>query len=350
MRPIWFHAASAGDVRAITPLIHALTQAEPAIPHYLSTWTQTGRDMAGRLLPHTPLGRPPLDVPPLPGRALARVRPRLLVLEYLELWPAWARACSHRGVPIVVVDGKVSHRSLRIRALLRRAAGRITHFCAQTPQDAENARSLGVPSARITVNGNGKYDGLIGQPPHVSRELLESVGAVDVVLGSLHPDEERDALTALSQTHYRVLIAPRYPRRVTAIMRRAEALGIDVGLRSEGASERRCVILDSMGELAAAYALGRVAIVGGTFGRRGGQNLIEPAVHGRPVIFGPRHERVLAEANALDGQGGWPASDWTHAVTLTERLLTTPGPDPRAALSTLVGATRRNLRVVLAHL
>jgi len=274
----------------------------------------------------------------------------MLVLEYLELWPAWVRACHRQDVPIIVVDGSISRRSLRIRALLRRAAGRITCFCAQTPQDAENARLLGVPTARILVHGNGKYDGLIGDPPQLTDALRQSVGPVDVVVGSLHPDEERMALEALAKTSHRVLLAPRYPKRAEALIRRARALGVDVGRRSRGALDRQWVVLDSMGELASAYALGGVAIVGGTFGRRGGQNLIEPASHGLPVIFGPRHGRISLEVDALRGRGGWPATDWAHAVAIAGARLERRGPDPRAALSTLKGATARNRDVVLAHL
>ncbi len=350
MGPIWFHAASAGDVRAVAPLVDALTTARPDASGYLTTWTATGRAMARRVLPRIPIGRPPLDIPPIPGRALQRVRPRVLVLEYLELWPAWTRACERRNIPIIVVDGSVSHRSLRIRALLRRAAGRISCFCAQTQRDADNARQLGVPTARIQVHGNGKYDGLIGRPPPLTDVLRQSVGAVDIVVGSLHPDEERGALEALAKTPHRVLLAPRYPARAGPLIRRARALGIDVGRRTLGAEGRQWVVLDSMGELASAYALGRVAIVGGTFGRRGGQNLIEPAAHGLPVIFGPRHGRISLEAGALRDRGGWPASDWGHAVSLAGERLQRPGPDPRGALGALKGATDRNLDVILAHL
>jgi len=271
-------------------------------------------------------------------------------LEYLELWPSWIRACARYDVPIVVVDGSVSHRSLRIAPLLRRAAGQIATFCAQTLCDAENARKLGVPSDRIRIHGNGKYDGLIGQPPALNMELSENVGLVDVVVGSLHPDEEKGALEALAGCPYRVLFAPRYPQRTPALIRRARSLGIEMGRRSLGARGHRWVVLDSMGELAAAYALGKTAIVGGTFGRRGGQNLIEPAAHGLPVIFGPHHPRIILEVSALRDRGGWLATDWRDAAALVGRRLLDPGPDPRLSLDILKGATDRNLEVLLPYL
>ena len=350
MGPIWFHAASAGDIRAVAPLIDAVTAARPDQPVYLTTWTDTGRAMAHRLLPHVPLGRPPIDVPPIPGRALSRVGARLVVLEYLELWPAWARACARRGVPMIVVDGRVSHRSLRIRALLRRAASRLALFCAQTTTDAQNACALGVPADRIRVHGNGKYDAIIGRPPTPSERLRRAVGAVDVVLGSLHPDEERPALSALARSGLRALIAPRYPERASRLLRLAARHQINAGRRSDGAARAQWVILDTMGELASAYGLGRVALMGGTFGRRGGQNLVEPAAHGRPVVFGPRHHNINAEVEALRGRGGWQAPDWEAALDCVAARLVNPGPDPRPALAQLRGATARNREAVLALL
>ncbi|MEZ4467270.1 MAG: hypothetical protein R3F60_27970 [bacterium] len=112
----------------------------------------------------------------------------------------------------------------------------------------------------------------------------------------------------------------------------------------------RWVILDTVGELAAAYALAPVAVVAGSFGRRGGQTLIEPAAHGRPVIHGPRTENVAEEVAALAGQGGYPVADWAAACALAARLRTEGGVDPRPALATLPGATARNLAVALALL
>lgn len=353
-RPIWFHGASVGDMRALAPLLAAFGAARPHIPAHVSAMTADGRRLARRLFPHATIGRPPPDLPPLPGRALDRLRPRLIVLEYLELWPAWVAAAHRRAIPVAVVDGRVSHRSLRIRPLLRRAAGRLALFAARTPADAEAAIALGVPAARVRVAGNGKYDGVPRDPPRPDAALSAALalpGGAEVIVGSLAPAEEGPALAALAASGRRAIIAPRYPRRAAAILRAARRLGVEARRRSDGpGGAARWVVLDTVGELAAAYALAPVAIVGGTFCRREGQTLLEPAAHGLPVVHGPRTANVAVEVAALAGRGGHPAPDWSAALAMVGRLLRDRGPDPRAAIGHLQGATGRNLDALLSIL
>ncbi len=338
-RPIWCHGASAGDMRALDPLVRALAADHPVV---LSAWTRTGREMARRLHPGVPVVHPPIDVPPAPRLALRARRPRLLVLEYLELWPAWIAACRAAGVPVAVVDGRVTGKSLRARMVLRRAAGRLSLFCAQTEGDAERAVALGVRPEVVRVHGNGKHDGVPVAPPRPDDALRAAVGDVDVVVGSLHPDEEGDALTALAACGLRALVAPRYPQRTPAILRAAARLGVDARARSGSPRPARWVVLDTVGELAAAYALGRVAIVGGTFGEREGQNLVEPAAHGLPVVHGPRVANVAVEAAALAGHGAFEVSGWGEATRRAAELLGTRI-DATEALARLRGATERHL-------
>lgn len=343
-RPVWLHGASVGDMRALAPLVRALGETRPDLPLHISAMTADGRRLARRLYPDHPIDRPPLDLPPLPGRALDRVNPRLIILEYLELWPAWIAAAHRRGVPVAVVDGRVGPRSLRVRPLLRRAAGRLALFCARTPEDAGNAAALGVPPDRIRITGNGKYDGVPRDPPRPSPDLRAALGEAHVVVGSLAPAEERPALAALAAAGLRAIIAPRYPRRAAAILRAARRHGVPARRRTDPPDPgARWVVLDTVGELAAAYALAPVALVGGTFCRREGQTLLEPACHGRPVIHGPRTANIRAEARALADRGAHPAPDWPAAFARVPPLIADPGPDPRPALTALFGATRRNL-------
>ncbi|MEZ4433025.1 MAG: glycosyltransferase N-terminal domain-containing protein [bacterium] len=346
--PVWFHGASVGDMRALAPLVAAVAAARPTMPAHVSATTRDGRRLARRLFPAATHSRPPLG--PWPGRALDRIGPRLIVLEYLELWPAWIAAAARRRIPVAVVDGRVTHRSLRIRPLLARAAGRLALFCARTEADAAAARALGVAPDRIRVTGNGKYDGVPLAPPAPDEALCAAIGAREVVVGSLHPDEERPALEALADSGLRAVVAPRYPRRADAILRFARRRGITAARRTASSPAAQWVVLDTIGELAAAYAIAPVAIVGGTFGRRDGQNLVEPAAHGRPVIHGPRIANVAVEAAALAGRGGWPAPDWPAACALARARLADPGPDPRPALVGLTGATARNLDALLPFL
>jgi len=343
-----------GDHRALAPLVAALRQARPDLSILLTAWTREGLTMARRLHPDLPVHRVPLSVVLGPGRALAAVAPRLVVFEYLELWPAWVAACRRRGIATAVVDGRVGPRSLRIRPLLTRAARRLDLFCARSPADAEAAQRLGVRPEVLHVHGNGKYDGVAADPPAPSAELARAVGPVDVVLGSLHPDEEADALHALAATDLRVLIAPRYPRRTPALLQRAAALGVPAVRRTQVldsiAEGARWILLDTVGELAAAYALGAVAVVGGTFGRRQGQTLVEPAAQGRPVIHGPATRNIAEEVAALAGRGAWAVPDWPAAWAQARALLHGAHLDPRAALPALRGATARTLAALLVLL
>ncbi|MCB9544892.1 MAG: hypothetical protein H6706_03245 [Myxococcales bacterium] len=307
---VWLHGASVGDARALAPLVAALRAARPDLRLLYTAWTTGGLAMARQLFGDVPVHPVPISVVWGPRRALAAVRPRLVIWEYLELWPAWVAACRRAGVATMVVDGRVSHRSLRIRPLLARAAASLDAFSARSPGDAERAARLGVRPAALRVDGNGKHDGVAVSPPSPAPDLAAAVGRVDVVVGSLHPDEERAALGALAATGLRALIAPRYPRRAPALLRQAAALGVEAARRTSPRPGAPWVVLDTVGELAAAYALAPVAIVAGSFGRRGGQTLVEPAAHGRPVIYGPATANIAEEAAALAGQGGYPVADW----------------------------------------
>ncbi|MEZ4474554.1 MAG: glycosyltransferase N-terminal domain-containing protein [bacterium] len=203
---VWLHGASVGDARALAPLVGALRAARPELRLLYTAWTPEGRAMARQLFAEVPVHRVPWSVALRPS--LARVRPRLVVWEYLELWPAWVAACRRAGAATLVVDGRVSRRSLRIRPLLARAAGRLDAFCARSPGDAARAARLGVRPEVLRIHGNGKHDGVAVAPPTPSADLAAAVGPVDVVVGSLHPDEEAAALAALAASGLRALIAP----------------------------------------------------------------------------------------------------------------------------------------------
>lgn len=344
---VWLHAASVGDVRAVGPFIEGLCCARSGLRLRLSVTTRSGRAVARKLHPSRLISGPPL-APGAALRALRRSRPRLLVFEYLELWPGWIAAASKLKIPCMVIDGRVSHRSLRVRWLLARAAGRLDVFCAQTPDDGRNAAALGVRPERIFITGNGKHDAA-QRTPVVSADLRQAVGSVRWVVGSLHADEEVEALAALAAVPGRALIAPRYLDRVPQIIARARKLGVDAARRSTGGQQARWVVLDTHGELAAAYGLGQIAVVGGTFGRRDGQNLVEPAAWGRPVLHGPRTGNTRLEAEALAGRGALQVGSWDEAFGAASTAAASM-PDPRVALASLRGATGRHVALALGLL
>ncbi len=348
--PLWLHGASLGDVRALQPLVEALAGRAPLL---VTAHRRTARQWAAQHLRGATVEPPPWPVPGLVDHWLAKRRPSLLVLEYLELWPAWVNACARQGVPVVVVDGHVGPRSLRGRFWLRHTARRLTAFAAQTAEDAEGARTLGVPAERIFVHGNAKHDRFRAEPERPSEGLSAAVGPVDVVVGSLAQDEEQALLRALAATPMRVLVAPRHLARTASILRTARALGVPVALRSTGGDpSARWIVLDTHGELAGAWSLGRVAVVGGTFGDREGQNLVEPYAHGLPVIHGPRTRNIRLEARALAGSGVHAVESAEAAIARATALVHGPAATPllvdeRARrLTALQGATARHLALL----
>lgn len=350
-RSLWLHGASVGDARALGPLIGALGSTPGGVGLRLTVGRSTGREVARRLYPELPVERPPLPFSWPAERYLGRHGVGLLVLEYLELWPGWMRAAERANVPVIVVDGRVTRRSLRVAPFLRRAARRISLFCAQAPADAEAAVALGVPSDRIHVTGNGKHE-LSLAPPTPGADLRHALGTFDVVVGSLNPAEIAPATAALAAFRGRVLFAPRYRASVPKLEQAARRYGRTVGRRSGHPAAAEWVILDTHGELAAAYALGSVAIAGGTFCAREGQNLVEAAAHGRPVIHGPRVAHVREEAAALAGQGGHGVEHWSGAVERLEALragAVAPG-DPGRALAALRGAVSRQMALLRPYL
>ena len=352
---VWVHGASAGDQRALSPLVSALREGGE-VEVRVTAFTTTGRSMGTSLFGHRFIGRPPLPLGPFVDRFLNRHKPRLCILEYLELYPAWIMRCLARGLEIGVVDGKVGPRSLRIARLLAPSARHLSFFCAQTEADAEGASRLGVPDRRITVCGNGKHDADFSAPPQPTPDLRAAVGAVDVVIGSLFTNEERPFIEALKSrlpSHgLRVLLAPRYPDRAGSIARRARRAGLKVALRSEGPSpDAQLVVLDTLGELAAAYALAPVALIGGVFSRRGSQNLVEAAAHGCVLICGPNVSNVELEIRALDGETTFRAETFAHALDAASSWAGPREPARhQAALRRLSGATARHLTVLAPFL
>ncbi|MEE2643523.1 MAG: glycosyltransferase N-terminal domain-containing protein [Myxococcota bacterium] len=325
---IWLHGASLGDINALSPLgVRLQAQGEDLL---MSAVTESGRARIQQLFPRSPFIRPPLLSPWRAKRICEDWSPKLLILERLELWPPWLRVARAQGLPVVVVNGHISVRSLRISPILRASFAGLSLFCGRTQRDLDRAIHLGLPPERGCVTGDSKYDRILSAPiqaPDVT--LRDAIGSLSLVIGCLHQDEEEAALTALASylstsPSRRALIAPRYLSRISAIEAAARRLKISTKRRSEGAGgcPAQLCLLDSYGELASIYALAPIAIIGGTFGRRGGQNILEPARWEKPVIFGPR--APLLEERALEGAGGYRVTSWAEAITLSERPLVAP--------------------------
>ena len=308
---IWIHAVSVGEVQAARALIPGLRDRYPDHPLWLSTTTQTGRAVAARVEGVDGLFYFPLDLPAAVDRVLDRVRPALFLAVETELWPNLLRRCARRGVRTMLVNGRVSDRSYPryrlVRRLFRRVLADVDRYCAQSEESARRLVALGAPADRVATTGNLKFDAAPPPSSGARSELLRALRFARerpvVMAASTHPGEEGPVLDAWRRLRARapgrfLVLAPRHPERAAEVAALAAERGIAVVRRSRlpaaGAGPADVVVLDTVGELAAAFGMATVVFLGGSLAPVGGHNVIEPAAWGKPVVFGP-HMRNFAE-------------------------------------------------------
>ncbi len=364
---IWLHGASAGDLLALLPVIDGLRRRLPDSTLVVSTLTNSGRIMAReRLAGVDATLYLPYDLPGATRRAVAAVRPDLLVLEYTEIWPGLIRAARRAGARVALTNGRFSARHLREYRWLFSAIGNPLHdvdlFLMREDVEAERAIALGAPLDRVWVTGNTKFDALLHSGAvEDSPSLAASLGAgrpddLLWIAGSTHEGEEALLLGVLQrlrreQPRLRMVIAPRYIERAEKLVSLARERGFTSGLRSAppAGPPPDVLILDTMGELGQAYRLATLVFVGGSFTRRGGQNILEPAAAGKPVLFGPNMENFHDSVQVLVGRGGIQVKDLEHLHRVVSELLGRPhrmaelGSMARAAVSAVRGAGERDV-------
>jgi len=298
----WIQGVSVGEVELAHTFALALRAERPALPLLVTSTTPAGVALLGRrfrdLSPPARLQPFPLDLPLSVGRLLDSARPRLLVLVETELWPVLLRAARRRSLPVLVASARLSERSARrLRAagpLFRRPLQALSAVAARTPEDAARFASVGVPERLIHVAGDMKFDRPLPPEPAFAEELRALAAGRPVVVAGSVAEEELDLALSLparlaAPVPPFLLLAPRRPEAWDEAARRATAAGFRVARRSRpGPAGPADVFLhDTIGELASAYRLGDVALLGGTFGTRGGHNVLEPLQAGLPVVLGP---------------------------------------------------------------
>jgi 3-deoxy-D-manno-octulosonic-acid transferase len=303
-RPVaWFHGVSVGEIHLLRQVIAAFRQRYPDWECVVSTTTDTGFDEARRRFPDLHVFAWPLDFSWAVRRALSRVKPALVVLVEGELWPNFLLAAKARAIPVAVINGRMSPRSCRryqlAAGLVRRLVAGVDLIAAQTEVYAAGYRALGAVPGRVHVTGSVKYDGVRterGNPDTQALGRLLGVGPCDLVwvAGSTQAPEEEVCLALFRRLravylNLRLFLVPRQKDRfdeVAALLRRR---GVPFARRSElPAAGHPVILVDTIGELGALWGLADVAFVGGSLdGKRGGQNMIEPAAYGAAVVFGP---------------------------------------------------------------
>jgi len=301
-RVIWIHAVSVGEVFAVSGLAEELRTRLPEFRVVISTTTDTGQALARKKFGEENVFYFPMDFAFAIRPYLRQLRPELIVLAETEFWPNFLRLARKSGASVAVVNARISDRSLknyrRFRGLLTRVLENVQLFLAQTEEDANRLRSIGARTERIQVAGNLKFDAPIPAIPPIVEQLRaslrrENAGPV-FVCGSTVQGEEPLLLKTFESVlvaHPRaaMILAPRHPERLADVIRLLESMSIRFRRRSEwnGQTLAASVLLvDTMGELAALYALADVAFVGGSLVPRGGHNIIEPAQHGVAIVVG----------------------------------------------------------------
>ncbi len=309
---ILIHGVSVGEVKGVLPLVRGLAELCPETEVVVSTTTNTGLEVARSLFDGRPVVRFPADISFVVRRFLEHVKPTFVILVELEIWPNFLRECNRRGLPVAVVNGRITGKSharyLVFRKLLPQF-NRISYFCVQSQEYADRFRELEVDPQRIQVTGNVKADGLrVGavEPGEELRRLLgPGDGRLVVVAGSTHEPEEEIVVRAwrAGAPESRLVLVPRHPQRCEEVARRLAAQGFPAqrlsGLRrGERPVPERPALVDTIGELERVYGLADLVFVGGSLIPHGGQNMLEAAAQGKAVIFGP-HVRNFAQEAAL---------------------------------------------------
>jgi len=370
-RTIWVHAVSVGEIMAVQPLVHELLAFATDTPLVLSTITPSGFQVASRWLGERGVTiYAPLDFRLTVRWSLEAIRPRMLLLVESELWPTLVHLTKHQQGSVAVVNGRISERAYRrylwVRPWLKGVLESVDLFLMQTEEDARRLVAMGAPPSRVQVLGSLKWDAsLISRPKPAELAALSArlgLGAGDalIVAGSTHRGEERALLEAFQGLraqldHVRLIIAPRHLERVGEVEALSRQSGLSVRRVSQTASASSwdVAIVDTLGQLPAHYGLATVVFVGGSLIPHGGQNPLEPASLGKPIIFGPSMENFAEIARQLLAhQAAYQLQDRSELTSILQGFLVDQarreamGQRAQALVERLSGTSTRTLEAL----
>lgn len=296
---LWIQAVSVGETVAARTIVTAIQKKRPDLAIVVTTTTITGQAMAGKLFPNCRIAYFPFDFSRSVRRFLDHFSPRVYVTIETEIWPNVTRICAERGIPVGLVNGRISDKSAAryrsVRVLLGPILDLYQIFVVREEIDRDRLVAMGARAERVEVAGNAKFDFEISNTPfEIEPRIRELAGGRPIfVMGSVVEAEEdlvAPILPDLASAGIFTILAPRKPERFDAVARKMQAAGVKMIRRSslpDGGASADVVMLDSIGELARVYELASVAFVGGSIAPTGGHNPIEPAAAGVPVAFGP---------------------------------------------------------------
>lgn len=321
---IWIHAVSVGEVTAAAPIVSSLRELFPFACIILSTSTETGQDMARRMVPDaTSYIYYPLDIPFVVRKVINLTDPDIFVPVETEIWPNFMRICREKGLKIIMVNGRISPRSFKryskTKFFWRNVLTAVDEMGMISPVDAERITALGVNSSRVSIMGNAKYDSLASRADDtLKQEMIDrlsiAAGTRVFVAGSTHDGEE----TVVLKVYKRLLeyypdcllvIIPRHIERRGEVLSYAEGEGFTDCItmseinRGKRHTTERVIIIDVIGELFKIYSLATIVFCGGSLVPKGGQNILEPAAWGKVIFYGPSMEDFSDEKRLLEEAG-----------------------------------------------
>lgn len=385
---IWLHAVSVGEVNLLPGLSKQLHDDGVDLPIVVSTSTDAGYDLAVKRFGADRVFFCPLDFTWSVSKTLRRLNPQLLVLAELELWPNLIRLAKQNGCNVTVINGRLSERSCkgyeRFGLLVRSTFARLDRVACQDETTASRFIACGASPSAVSVTGSLKFDGASpSRDQHEVQDRLHWTAATAWhriwCFGSTQSGEEQLALQVyqhLSLTHQelRLILVPRHPERFDAVARQIESAGLKVLRRSCSQSMGRSepesfesgqtqwpsdtvVLIDTIGELTHWWGVAPITTVGGSFGDRGGQNMLEPAGYGCAVSFGPNTKNFRDIANQLLSVGGAVrVHDADELQQFVQRCLADPpaadslGRAARQFVQSQQGATKRTSRLLVEQL
>jgi 3-deoxy-D-manno-octulosonic-acid transferase len=361
---IWVHAVSVGEVLAARPVLAELRKRYPSLKLFLSTTTLSGQQLARQSVPDVDGAFYfPFDWGFTVRRTLKVVRPRLFVMVESEIWPNLLRECRRRGITTMVINGRISARSFGryrlVKPWFQRVLADITRFCVQGEETSQRLIALGVDPAKVVVTGSLKFDALQSAPipkrgpERVLRYFRVALNRPVLMAGSTLRGEEEPVIRAFNRLRATsggqgalLIIAARHPERFAEVERLCRHEGLATVRRTElpiDAEPRAdAVVLDTIGELAQLYQIATAVFVGGSLVPAGGHNILEPAAHGKAIVFGPYMHNFSEISGTFLANGA--AIKVQNERELEDTLLTLMGDPVRRAR---LGAAARAL--VLAN-
>ncbi len=322
---IWVHGASVGEVITAKSIIERIDEEFPEWETFISATTNTGFLVAERNFLNKNVFYFPLDLSWVTKKVILKKRPSFIILIELEIWPNFLISAFKKNIPVIIVNGRISNRSLKAYRAISRISkdfrnsliNEMNVFCARTELDAQRFRDLGIPGKQIFVTGTMKYDNI---PTHIDENSKNELANLfhikdnDLVLigGSTHEGEEEILLRVferLSKTYsnLRLIIAPRHIERTRDVSRLIEKAGFTPLLKTEieetdykwRNTNKEVILIDTVGDLGKIYSLSSFVFVGKSLVPFGGQNMMEPAGLGKPVFFGPHVFNFKEEVDLL---------------------------------------------------